>query len=73
MQTGYSIDSHNYIHGPQYDGQFYINHDNYIYGPNSSGVYFVDSSGSICGASGPTGFIIRNGLIYGPSPTLPWF
>jgi hypothetical protein len=72
MQTGYYVDSHNYIYGPQYGGQFYII-DSHIYGPKNYGVYYIDGSGQVCGPNGQTGFSIVGTYVYGPSTQLPWF
>jgi hypothetical protein len=72
MQTGYYIDSSNYIYGPKYGGQFYII-SNHIYGPKNYGNFYIDGYGNICGPGGLTGFMVRNSQIYGPSAELPWF
>lgn len=71
--TGYYV-LEGRIHGPQRDGEFWIEHDHIRSAEDPSGAYVVHDDGRIFGPNGHTAFRIDrgSGQIVGPHTRLPW-
>ena len=62
------------IHGPQRDGEFWVENDRVRSADDPAGTYAIHHDGRIVGPHGQTAFRVdrASGHIIGPHPRLPW-